>query len=275
MGSWRCSPTDATYTMPAIARVLRRPAGDPRVHHAYRPARPVAVRSHACQRTARIRYRPVGRAAPRVCSLSRLGRARPPRRRGRGGGVLRRPGRLRRLRSPARGAMSLGRPAGCPTMTEHRARHPGAASSGGRPPCTPATWTPCSPTTPTTSSCSTSRRPRRASAASTPTARPGRRSSSGRRRAPSFEIVALDVTAGDDVAYAQALLRCGTARPAIGDQRLRLTVGLRQEGDRWVVAHEHHSFPDESRHAERRRARRCVTSTGSGSPTPPPRTSTA
>ena len=26
--------------------------------------------------------------------------------------------------------------------------------------------------------------------------------------------------------------------------RLRLTVGLRKEAGRWVVAHEHHSFPD-------------------------------
>ena len=60
----------------------------------------------------------------------------------------------------------------------------------------------------------------------------------------SFELVALDVVAGADVAYAYALLRCGTpedlaARP---ENRLRLTVGLRKERGRWVVAHEHHSF---------------------------------
>ena len=65
-------------------------------------------------------------------------------------------------------------------------------------------------------------------------------------RGASFEIVALDVTAGDDVAYAHALLRCGTPqqlaeRPA---NRLRLTLGLRKQRGRWVVAHEHHSFPD-------------------------------
>ena len=63
----------------------------------------------------------------------------------------------------------------------------------------------------------------------------------------SFEIVSLDVTAGDGVAFAHALLRCGmpkelAANPA---NRLRLTVGLRKEDDRWVVAHEHHSFPSE------------------------------
>ncbi|SDM68166.1 YybH family protein [Allokutzneria albata] len=61
----------------------------------------------------------------------------------------------------------------------------------------------------------------------------------------SFEIVSLDVTAGTDVAFAHALLRCGTpdelaAQP---ENRLRLTLGLRKEQDRWVVAHEHHSFP--------------------------------
>ena len=62
----------------------------------------------------------------------------------------------------------------------------------------------------------------------------------------SFEIVSLDVTAGDDVAFAHALLRCGTQDElrADPDNRLRLTIGLRREGGRWVVAHEHHSFPD-------------------------------
>jgi uncharacterized protein (TIGR02246 family) len=65
------------------------------------------------------------------------------------------------------------------------------------------------------------------------------------RRGASFEIESLDVTAGDDVAYAHALLRCGTQEeldenPA---NRLRLTLGLRKENGRWVVAHEHHSFP--------------------------------
>ncbi|CAL9280851.1 SgcJ/EcaC family oxidoreductase [Streptomyces olindensis] len=60
-----------------------------------------------------------------------------------------------------------------------------------------------------------------------------------------FEIDTLDVTAGTDTAYAHALLRCGTPeelaeRPTL---RLRLTFGLRKEHGRWLVAHEHHSFP--------------------------------
>jgi uncharacterized protein (TIGR02246 family) len=60
-----------------------------------------------------------------------------------------------------------------------------------------------------------------------------------------FEIASLDVTAGDDVAFATALLRCGTEEELRKDpdNRLRLTIGLRKEGGRWVVSHEHHSFP--------------------------------
>jgi uncharacterized protein (TIGR02246 family) len=65
-------------------------------------------------------------------------------------------------------------------------------------------------------------------------------------RGAAFEIVSLDVTAGHDVAYAHALLRCGTPEE-LAEQpanRLRLTLGLRKDQGRWVVAHEHHSFPD-------------------------------
>ena len=51
--------------------------------------------------------------------------------------------------------------------------------------------------------------------------------------------------AGADVAYAHALLRCGTPEELAKepDRRLRLTPGLRRDDGRWVVAHEHHSFP--------------------------------
>lgn len=65
------------------------------------------------------------------------------------------------------------------------------------------------------------------------------------RQGATFEIVSLDVTAGDDVAFAHALLRCGTEEDLRRDpdNRLRLTIGLRKEHGRWVVAHEHHSFP--------------------------------
>jgi uncharacterized protein (TIGR02246 family) len=63
-----------------------------------------------------------------------------------------------------------------------------------------------------------------------------------------FEIESLDVTAGVEVAFAFALLRCG--RPMDferdPDHRLRLTVGLRKADGRWIVTHEHHSFTDAS-----------------------------
>ena len=63
-----------------------------------------------------------------------------------------------------------------------------------------------------------------------------------------FEVVELNVTAGNDVAYAYALLRCGTKEDLTmdADRRLRLTIGLRKENGRWLVAHEHHSFTDKS-----------------------------
>ncbi|MGY0499200.1 YybH family protein [Nocardia sp. FBN12] len=62
----------------------------------------------------------------------------------------------------------------------------------------------------------------------------------------AFDIVELEVRAGADVAFAHALLRCGSPEElaAEPDTRLRLTLGLRKEGTRWVIAHEHHSFPN-------------------------------
>jgi uncharacterized protein (TIGR02246 family) len=65
------------------------------------------------------------------------------------------------------------------------------------------------------------------------------------RQGAVFEIVDLDITAADGVAFAHALLRCGTPAELQKDpgRRLRLTIGLRKAGDRWLVTHEHHSFP--------------------------------
>ncbi len=67
-------------------------------------------------------------------------------------------------------------------------------------------------------------------------------------RGASFELVSLEVTAGEGVAYAHALLRCGTPEGLAKnpENRLRLTLGLRKERGRWMVAHEHHSFADDS-----------------------------
>jgi uncharacterized protein (TIGR02246 family) len=68
------------------------------------------------------------------------------------------------------------------------------------------------------------------------------------RQGAVFEIVSLDVIAGEDVAYAYALLRCGMPEELASDpsNRLRLTLGLRKQDGRWVVAHEHHSFPNKT-----------------------------
>ena len=66
--------------------------------------------------------------------------------------------------------------------------------------------------------------------------------------AAAFDIVSLDVTAGEEVAFATAILCCGT-REELDENpepRLRLTVGLRKESGHWAIAHEHHSFPAES-----------------------------
>jgi uncharacterized protein (TIGR02246 family) len=61
-----------------------------------------------------------------------------------------------------------------------------------------------------------------------------------------FDIVELNVTEGEDAAYAWALLRCGTEQELAEtpERRLRLTLGLRKQDGEWVVAHEHHSFCD-------------------------------
>jgi uncharacterized protein (TIGR02246 family) len=61
----------------------------------------------------------------------------------------------------------------------------------------------------------------------------------------SFEIHTLDVTAGSDVAFATAILLCASkeARSKDSTPTLRLTIGLRKDGGRWRIAHEHHSFP--------------------------------
>jgi uncharacterized protein (TIGR02246 family) len=60
-----------------------------------------------------------------------------------------------------------------------------------------------------------------------------------------FDIVELTITAGEDVAFAAALMRCAGTE-ANGDKTeldFRLTVGLRKIGGGWIVTHEHHSLP--------------------------------
>lgn len=62
------------------------------------------------------------------------------------------------------------------------------------------------------------------------------------RRGPvTFEPRDIQVTAGEDVAFASCEIHCdGTTG---GSFDFRLTVGLEKRGGEWVVKHEHHSVP--------------------------------
>ncbi len=60
----------------------------------------------------------------------------------------------------------------------------------------------------------------------------------------AFVLSDVHVTAGDRVAYATALIDCaGYEAGARVTFELRLTVGFERRGERWVIAHEHHSEP--------------------------------
>jgi uncharacterized protein (TIGR02246 family) len=60
-----------------------------------------------------------------------------------------------------------------------------------------------------------------------------------------FDIEDMQITAGADVAFVAALMRCaGTEKNGERiDLAFRLTIGLRKIGGHWMVAHEHHSIP--------------------------------
>jgi uncharacterized protein (TIGR02246 family) len=61
----------------------------------------------------------------------------------------------------------------------------------------------------------------------------------------SFDIAELNITAGADVAFATAILQCASkeARAKDPSPTLRLSLGLRKQHGRWLIVHEHHSFP--------------------------------
>ena len=60
-----------------------------------------------------------------------------------------------------------------------------------------------------------------------------------------FDIKSMDITAGSDVAFVAALMRCaGTEKSGERvELDFRLTIGLRKIGQQWMVLHEHHSIP--------------------------------
>jgi ketosteroid isomerase-like protein len=54
----------------------------------------------------------------------------------------------------------------------------------------------------------------------------------------AFDFEQLAITAGKDVAFAAAIMRCGS-----DGLLFRLTMGLRSIDGEWNIAHEHHSAP--------------------------------
>ena len=60
-----------------------------------------------------------------------------------------------------------------------------------------------------------------------------------------FDITEMSITAGKEVAFVVATMRC--AEPgAKGEHKgldFRLTIGLRKIDGRWTITHEHHSVP--------------------------------
>lgn len=65
------------------------------------------------------------------------------------------------------------------------------------------------------------------------------------RDEPAFDIQEINVTAGNDVAFVTALMRCAGKSPNESQLDFRLTVGLRKIDGQWIVTHEHHSIPAE------------------------------
>jgi uncharacterized protein (TIGR02246 family) len=60
-----------------------------------------------------------------------------------------------------------------------------------------------------------------------------------------FDIAEMSITAGKDVSFVVATMRCAEPGPG-GEQKsldFRLTVGLRKIDGRWIITHEHHSVP--------------------------------
>jgi uncharacterized protein (TIGR02246 family) len=60
----------------------------------------------------------------------------------------------------------------------------------------------------------------------------------------AFDIREMKVTAGQDVAFAVAVMHCRVkeGRDA-SDLDFRLTIGLRKIEGQWLITHEHHSVP--------------------------------
>ena len=60
-----------------------------------------------------------------------------------------------------------------------------------------------------------------------------------------FDIARMDISAGEEVAFVTALMRCAVREEngSQSDLEFRLTIGLCKISDQWTVTHEHHSIP--------------------------------
>jgi uncharacterized protein (TIGR02246 family) len=61
----------------------------------------------------------------------------------------------------------------------------------------------------------------------------------------SFDVTEVSITAGRDVAFVVATMRCAGPGPNGEHEALdfRLTAGLRKIDGQWTITHEHHSVP--------------------------------
>jgi len=63
----------------------------------------------------------------------------------------------------------------------------------------------------------------------------------------AFDVEELQIWAGDTVAFAVAVMRCGSATasgpPLSSGFQFRLTIGLCKLDGAWRIHHEHHSVP--------------------------------
>ena len=60
----------------------------------------------------------------------------------------------------------------------------------------------------------------------------------------AFDFEDVEVTAGNDVAFATAIGHCEyIERGNKVDLKFRLTMGFRKQDGRWRIVHEHHSVP--------------------------------
>jgi len=68
-----------------------------------------------------------------------------------------------------------------------------------------------------------------------------------RKPSQAFDIEELGITASEDVAFAVAIMRCGSGTfggpSEEGGFLFRLTIGLRKVDGQRRIAHEHHSVP--------------------------------